>query len=148
MELLLRARHADVEEPPLLLQVLALALRVPVRQESVLEAGQEDDRKLESLGAVQRHQADAALAVPGVEVGDQRDMVEEGGEEVLVFAAAVALRLGEVLRRREELADVLELGLVLLVVSPVHVGVAGLRQQLVEERRQAAAPRRPCAACG
>ena len=52
-----------------------------MREHAVLHAGEEHDRVLQPLGGVQRHQRDrallAAFALGGVEVGDQRDRLEE-----------------------------------------------------------------------
>ena len=52
---------ADVGEAALLLELLGVAERAHVREDAVLEAGEEDDRELEALGRVQRHQRDDAL---------------------------------------------------------------------------------------
>ena len=72
-----RARDADVGEPALLLDV-ALVDRARVREDAVLAADDEDDRELEALGVVQRHQRHEALVVADrVGVGEQRDLLQE-----------------------------------------------------------------------
>ena len=57
-----RAGDADVGEPALLLDA-ALVDRARVREHAVLHADDEDDRELEALGVVQRHQRHEALVV-------------------------------------------------------------------------------------
>ena len=72
----------DVTEASLFLELVGVAEAAGVREDAVLQAGEEDDRELEALGGVQRHQRDRALlttlAVGVVEIGDQRDRLEEG----------------------------------------------------------------------
>ena len=62
-----------------------------LREDAVLEAGQEDHRELQALRGVQGHQRDHALGLVAgavgvgligdlVGVGDQRDPLEEVGE--------------------------------------------------------------------
>ena len=54
-----------------------------MRKDPVLAAGDEDDRVLETLGVVERHERHEALVVPArVRVGDQRDLGQEGIERV------------------------------------------------------------------
>ena len=60
---LLRPRDADVGQPPLLLQLARVAQRPQVREDAVLERGQEDDGELQALGGVQRHHRDDARVV-------------------------------------------------------------------------------------
>ena len=80
---LLGAREADVEQAPLLLDAaLAFALRfhhgARVRQELLLDAGDEHDLVLEALGRVQRHHRDLVAAVlEVVGVADERDLLQE-----------------------------------------------------------------------
>ena len=57
-----RARDADVAEPPLLLE-RALVERARVREDALLAADDEDDRVLEALRVVERHQRDQAAVV-------------------------------------------------------------------------------------
>src|SRR5262249_32888245 len=56
---------ADVGEPPLLLKTgRAIFIKAPLmREQTFLPAGQEDDIKLQPLGGVQRHYANALVAV-------------------------------------------------------------------------------------
>ena len=81
---LLGPGDADVGQPALLLQLARVAERAQVREDAVLQAGQEDDRELQALGGVQRHQRDHAGVVAGdrdlVGVGHQRDLLEEVGD--------------------------------------------------------------------
>jgi hypothetical protein len=56
-----------------------------VREDAVLQPGEEDDRELQALGGVQRHQGDHTLVVrivggDLVGVGDQRDLLQEAGD--------------------------------------------------------------------
>ena len=104
-------------------------------QQAVLQARQHHGLELQPLGAVQRHQRDALLGLQGVEVRDQGDVVEEGGQQILV-AGVVAVRLGELLGGGEELLDVLQPRHVLGIVLLVEVGVGRRLQQAVEEGRQ------------
>ena len=50
------ARHADVEQAPLLLELVFVLLRLAVRQISLFEADHEDRRELETLGGVERRE--------------------------------------------------------------------------------------------
>src|SRR5581483_6783207 len=80
VQLLARARHADVAEATLLFDVLILLERVGVRQDAFLHAGEKDDFELEPLRCMERHQRDAFLRLVAVEIGDQRDRVEIVGD--------------------------------------------------------------------
>ena len=75
------AGDPDVAEPALLLELVGVAEAAGVREDTVFHAGEEHHRVLEALGGVQRHEGDRALlvavAVGGVEVGDQGDRLEE-----------------------------------------------------------------------
>ena len=75
------AGDTDVGEPPLLLQLLGVAQRAHVREDAVLETGEEDDRELQPLRGVQRHQRHHAAIVGRVRdlvgVGHQRHLLEE-----------------------------------------------------------------------
>ena len=56
-----------------------------MREDAVLQPGEEHDRELQALGGVQGHQGDHALVlgvVGGhlVGVGDQRDLLQEAGQ--------------------------------------------------------------------
>ena len=57
-----RPGHADVAEPSLLLELLFVVARSRMREQSFLEAGEHDHRKLEPFGAVQRHHPDARVS--------------------------------------------------------------------------------------
>src|SRR6266850_2035239 len=114
------ARHADVGEASLLLD-LAFALEGPrVRAETLLQADRSDEIELQSLRAVERHQIDSALSRDALSVADQRRPIEEplkpfraprlpGGVDELgdVFETRLGLRF---LRAVE----------VLVVVDPLH----------------------------
>src|SRR5205814_731684 len=50
----LRTRDADVEVPPLLLELQRVFPRAGVRQQPVLEPGDEDERELQALRGVHR----------------------------------------------------------------------------------------------
>ena len=83
VEALLGPGHADVEQPALFLEVFRQLLGVEVRQHVFFEPGDDDNGELEALGAVQGHQRDPGFALETVGVADQRDVIEEGGEQVL-----------------------------------------------------------------
>src|SRR5205807_1903788 len=55
------ARHADVGEPPLLLEPVEVGERALMREQALLHAGEEHHRELEALGGVQRHHLHAVL---------------------------------------------------------------------------------------
>ena len=87
----------DVGEAPLLLELVGLGERAHVGEDAVLEADEEDDRVLETLGRVQRHQRDLGLVrIEGVGVGDQAHRFEEVGDLLVL------------LRRPDQLGQVLE----------------------------------------
>ena len=123
-----------------------------VREQAVLEAGDEDGRILEALGAVQRHQGDAQFGVQTVRVADQGDVVQEVHQgtdgrlgrfvEERRFAGVAALSIAgnsgdprrnaaqavkglEVVGRRHEFVQVLEPFLGLLVALAVERLEAG-----------------------
>ena len=56
-----RPGDADVGEPPLLLHLVGLGERPDVREHALLDADEEHDRELETLGRVQRHQHDLVV---------------------------------------------------------------------------------------
>ena len=88
VQLLHRARHADVEQAPLLLE-RAFVERARVGEDPVLAAGDEHDRILQPLRVVQRHQGHEPLVLgPGVGVGDERDLLQEDFERVLALRRA------------------------------------------------------------
>ena len=80
----LRAGDADVGEPPLLLELLLVVERPAVREEALLEAGDEHDRELQALRGVERDQRDrVGVALVRVLVGDERGLLEQPVEGVL-----------------------------------------------------------------
>ena len=80
IQLLARARHPDVAEPALLLDVVVLLERLRMRKDSFLHPGEKNDLELEPFRGVQRHQRDALLRLIAIEVADQRQRVEVVGE--------------------------------------------------------------------
>ena len=74
----LRARHAHVHQPALLVDRAALD-RLAMRQDPLLDADEEHVRELEPLRRVQRRQAHDVriVAVPAFEHRDQRDHLRE-----------------------------------------------------------------------
>ena len=106
-------------------------------EDAVLEAGEEDDRELEALRRVERHQRDdpgvVAVGRVGdlVGVGDQGDPLEEvaetdgdrAGLDLGRVGARPRLRvLGELAGHRDELGEVLHAGAVLRVVARLELG--------------------------
>jgi hypothetical protein len=78
IELLLRARDPDVEQPPLLLELRRVVVGAGEREEAVLEAGDEHHGELEPLGVVHRHERDrVGVGVERVDAGDERRALEE-----------------------------------------------------------------------
>ena len=75
----LRARDADVAEPPLLLELRLVVGRARVRKQALLEAADDHDRELQSLGAVHRHHQHPGVLGPGflVDVRQQRQLIDE-----------------------------------------------------------------------
>ena len=53
------AGHADVAEAALLFHLVGIVQRARVREEAFFQAGEEDQRELQALGGVQRHERDA-----------------------------------------------------------------------------------------
>ena len=100
-----------------------------MREEPLLHADHEDDRELESLGRVQRHERHAVVLDIGiVDVGDERELREEGLE------VRVLLRLLEVARDADELLEVLDARLVLrFLVRLELIDVARLLEDPVDE---------------
>ena len=119
MQVPLRARQADIGEAALLLQPGAAALvhRPLVRKEPVFPAGQEDGLEFQPLCRMQRHDVD------GIELGillgvhDQRDMLQEGAQALILLHGA------------DQLLQVLEpAGRFRRAVVLPHRGVAGFVQ--------------------
>ena len=75
VEAIHRARHADVGEAALFFEFVHVGQRAVARENAVLEAGQEDDRELEPLGRVHRHERDERrVGIERVEIAHQRDV--------------------------------------------------------------------------
>ena len=60
-ELCARARHPDVAQAPLFLELLLVVARSRMGEQAFFEAREDDDRKLEPLRAVERHQPHARV---------------------------------------------------------------------------------------
>ena len=60
----MRARHADIAQAALLLEPVKIVDRALVREQAILHAAHEHQRKLQALGRVQRHHLHAIL--PGL----------------------------------------------------------------------------------
>ena len=74
-----RPGHADVAQPALLLEALGVLGRHAVREQTLLDTGDENQRKLQPLGGVQRHQLYTVLVLVGLGIaGLERGMREEG----------------------------------------------------------------------
>ena len=76
------AGHADVAEAALFFQFVGIVERARVGEEALFQAGQKDQRKLQALGGVQRHQRDAGVGVELVGVGGQGRVVEKLGQRL------------------------------------------------------------------
>ena len=84
-------RDPDVGESALLLQLLLVVERSTVREEAFLEAGDEHDRELETLGSVEGDERDrVGLAFVGVLVCDESGLLQEAVEGVLRRQVVVA----------------------------------------------------------
>jgi hypothetical protein len=123
-----RARDPDVAEAALLLE-RALVERTRVREDALLAADHEDDRVLEALGVVQRHEGHEPLVVAArVGVGHERDLLQEEVERVVLGAGV------ELARDLDELLEVLDAPLRLdRPLGLERVEVAGLVQHGVEQ---------------
>ena len=62
-----------------------------MREEALFESGKEDERELESLGGMQRHQRDAGVRVVLVGIGGKGGVIEELGQG---FAADLSVVRG------------------------------------------------------
>ena len=71
------ASHADIAETAFFFQPLAVVDRARVRKQTLFHSRQEDQRKLQAFGGVQRHQRDARLWIVLVGVADQGGMIEK-----------------------------------------------------------------------
>ena len=78
VELALGPGDPDEEQPPFFLQLVVALVGPRVRQQTLLEADDEDDRELEPLGRVQGHQGDRPdVVLPAVDRRGQADLLEE-----------------------------------------------------------------------
>ena len=101
-----RPRHPDVEEAPLFFDVRLGGEARGVRQQVLLDPRDGHRGELEPLGAVQGHERHGIdLLLKRIDVRQERDLLQEGAQ------AAVLRLVGEGLRRRYELLDVLAPGL-------------------------------------
>src|SRR5581483_7743697 len=103
VEFLFRPRDAHVAEAAFLFQFAVALHRAQVRKDALLQPDQEHDRELQSLRGVQRHHRDGVGGgVERVNIGDERDLFQEGGER-----RRIGLRL-ELFGHREQFLDVFE----------------------------------------
>ncbi len=96
-----RAGYADVTEPTFLFELVVVRERATVREDRLLESGDDDRRELETLGDVQRHHRyRASAAVELVGVRDQRHALDEVHQRVVLtrgrgeFAEVLQARIG------------------------------------------------------
>ena len=118
---LLRARHPDVAEAALLLDVVLLD-RARVREDPLLHPEHEDGAELEPLRVVERHQRDLAGAVAVAQrvlVRVERDLLQERRERRLVGRGLVLAR------DADELLEVLDLSLRLPLRQASRAGTRG-----------------------
>src|SRR5262245_7185605 len=103
---LLGPGHADVAEPPLLLDLLGVVHRAGVRKHALFQPRHEHRGEFEALGRVERHQGDAPRAVPPfVHVAEQRDAIQEAGD------GGLGVGVRELFGRRDQLLQVLQASL-------------------------------------
>jgi hypothetical protein len=125
----LGARHADVHQPPLLLDVAGVD-RFAVRQDALLQPDEKHVRELEALSAcsVDRHTASAASPSRPFEHRDQRDHLRQ-----LEQVAAIGLALAR--EPADEIVDALRARLRVATVERRRepVRITDLAQQLVEQ---------------
>ena len=136
-EPLLGARDPDVAQAALLLDLVGVVHRARVREDALLEPGEEHRRELQALGRVQRHQRHARVGVLQlVDVAHQGDAVEEAVQRRL------GCGMGEVLGGGNQFLQVLQPRLALRrALLAQGLAVAGLVEHEVDEgrRRQVAA---------
>jgi hypothetical protein len=72
-------RQADVAQTPLLLELGVVVHGPRMREQTLLEAADDDGRELQPLGAVHRHHQDVAVTRAGllVGIGQQRQLIDE-----------------------------------------------------------------------
>ncbi len=76
----------DIAKPALFLDVVGRQQRARVRKQAFFQSDQEDQRKLQALGRVQRHQRDARALVVLIGVADQRGVVEKFRQRLAAVA--------------------------------------------------------------
>ena len=92
VQLLHRARDADVAEAAFLLEAVEVVERALVRKQPVLHPGQEHDGELQSLGGVQRHHLHAVFPFLGLAfAGFQRGVRQESLQRRQFLASAPGL---------------------------------------------------------
>ena len=80
----LGAGDPDVGEPSFLLELLLVVERPAVREQALLEAGDEHDRELEALGGMEGDERDrVGVALVRILVGDERGLLEQPVQRVL-----------------------------------------------------------------
>ena len=83
------ARHAHVAETALLFEFVGIGERARMREQALLKPGEKDQRKLQALGRVQRHQRDARIGIELVGVRSQRRMIEKLGQSLAALFGIV-----------------------------------------------------------
>ena len=111
IQLLTRTGDPDIGKASLFFQLGGITKGSTVREYALFHAGEKDDRKLQSLGGVQRHEChDAAVLIGNlVRIGHQRHLLEE------VTQGAVGIGLAIFLRHRLQFGEIFDAGLVLRV---------------------------------
>ncbi|MNZ97042.1 hypothetical protein D3C78_1162640 [compost metagenome] len=113
------ASDADIGQTAFLLQAAGLFQAHLVREQAFLHAGEEHQRELQALGAVQGHQLDAVLEGIGLRIARlQRGMVEESHERRRVVVLAVL----EGARGADQFFQVFHPGLAFLALFFLVVG--------------------------
>ena len=127
---MLGSGDAYVTEPAFLLEFLAIAERAHVREDPVLHPGHENNRVLETLRVVERHEGDDLRVLERVDICDQTHRLEEQSE----FADAVEVR--PIRRAERSRTLLLEIGNggheFLEVLFPTHGLDGALRPDHVE----------------
>jgi hypothetical protein len=92
-ESLLGAGDPDIREAPLLLELLLVIERSAVREQSLLEPGDEHDWELEPLRGVERDEGDGIrVALVRILVGNECGLLEQPVEGVVRCQVVVAGR--------------------------------------------------------
>ena len=124
----LRARDPDIGEAPLLLELLLVVERPAVREQALLETGNEHHRELQPLRRVERDQhRGVGVSFVAVLVRDERGLLEQSVERVLGAQVVVAGR------HRAQLEQVGPAFLAFLGTVREHRPVARRLEGLVEQ---------------